>query len=104
LVPDIGAPEKAMRSAKSAVVKAGEPRIIERPDGFWWVSEDGRRECGPFRTLVDAELDMENLGDDTGFEPGETLAEAEDEIGINGWIDPDTGQPAEDVITRTEDH
>lgn len=28
-------------------------------------------------------------------EPGETLLEAEDEIGINGWIDPDTGEPAE---------
>ena len=35
---------------------------------------------------------------------GTTLAEAEDEIGISGWIDPDTGQPAEESIPRTEDH
>ena len=38
------------------------------------------------------------------YEPGESLAEAEDEIGISGWIDPDTGQPAEESIPRTEDH
>ena len=26
---------------------------------------------------------------------GETLEEAEDEIGISDWIDPETGQPGE---------
>lgn len=28
-------------------------------------------------------------------EPGETLQEAEDEIGINSWMDDETGEPAE---------
>lgn len=28
-------------------------------------------------------------------EPGETLAEAESELGINDWIDPETGEPPE---------
>ena len=32
------------------------------------------------------------------------LCEAEDEIGISSWIDPDTGQPAEESIPRTEDN
>ena len=41
---------------------------------------------------------------DSAYEPGETLAEAEDEIGISDWIDPDTGEPAEESIPRTEDH
>lgn len=27
--------------------------------------------------------------------PEETLAEAEREIGLNDWIDPETGEPAE---------
>jgi hypothetical protein len=27
--------------------------------------------------------------------PGETLAEAESEIGVADWIDPDSGEPAE---------
>ena len=42
--------------------------------------------------------------EDGSYEPGETLAEAEDEIGISDWIDPDTGEPAEESIPRTEDH
>ena len=41
---------------------------------------------------------------DSAYEPGETLEEAEDEIGISSWIDPDTGEPAEESIPRTEDH
>jgi hypothetical protein len=28
-------------------------------------------------------------------EPGESLAEAESELGINDWIDPETGEPPE---------
>ena len=28
-------------------------------------------------------------------EPGETLEEAEQELGVNAWIDSDTGEPAE---------
>jgi hypothetical protein len=32
---------------------------------------------------------------DDDAEPGESLEEAEGEIGIADWIDPDTGQPAE---------
>ena len=35
-------------------------------------------------------------------EPGETLEQAEEEIGISDWIDPETGQPGE-VSFRLED-
>ncbi len=93
-------------------IPAGTPeversRIVERPDGFYWHTENRGKEFGPFPSLLDAAADMQAMGDtafDTGYEPGETLAEAEDEIGISGWIDPDTGQPAEESIPRTEDH
>jgi len=34
----------------------------------------------------------------------EALQEAESELGINEWIDPDTGGPAEDNVPRIEDH
>ena len=96
----------------SRTVPAGTPeddrsRIVERPDGFYWHSADRAAEYGPFPTLPEAVADMQAAGDsafDTTYEPGETLAEAEDEIGISGWIDPDTGQPAEESIPRTEDH
>ena len=82
-------------------------RIIERPDGYYWRAEDRGAEYGPFPTLPEAAADMRSADEsafDTTYEPGESLAEAEDEIGIAGWIDPDTGQPAEESIPRTEDN
>ena len=78
-------------------------RIIERPDGFYWRAEDSGTEYGPFPSLTETAADLRS-SKESGYEPGETLAEAEDEIGISGWIDPDTGEPAEESIPRTEDH
>jgi hypothetical protein len=37
-------------------------------------------------------------------EPGETLREAEDEVGIAEWIDSDTGEAAEESVPRVEEH
>jgi hypothetical protein len=78
-------------------------RIVERPDGFYWQEKDGQREYGPFDSLMDAVQDME-IGGDRTLEAGESLEEAEDEIGIADYLDPDTGQPAEDGIPRLEGH
>ena len=40
-----------------------------------------------------------------GFvEPGETIEEAEAEVGVSGWVDPETGEPAEESIPRLEEH
>ena len=77
--------------------------IIERPDGFYWEAKSGR-EYGPFTTLAEAEADMLSGGPPAGGEDTEALPEAESEIGISEWIDPDTGGPAEDHIPRLEDH
>jgi hypothetical protein len=33
---------------------------------------------------------------ESDYEPGETLEQAEDEIGMSGWIDPETGEPGEE--------
>ena len=78
-------------------------RVFERPDGFYWQSKTGGREYGPFATLLDAVQDMQR-SDEGSIEPGESLEEAEAELGIANWIDPDTGEPAEDVSPRIEDH
>ena len=78
-------------------------RIIERPDGFYWQSTADHREYGPFANLFEAVADMQ-AAEESGFEPGETLAEAEDEIGIADWIDEETGAPAEESVPRLEDH
>jgi len=78
-------------------------RIVERPDGYYWQERDGGREYGPFATLLEAVQDMEAGGDEDA-EPGETLAEAESEIGISDHVDPDTGELAEEQRPRLEDH
>jgi hypothetical protein len=45
--------------------------------------------------LLEAVQDMQYRGE-TSYEPGSTLEEAESEIGIAPWIDPDTGVPDSD--------
>ena len=78
-------------------------RILERPDGFSWQAKDGGREYGPFATLVEAVADMQAV-DNGAPQPGETLAEAESEIGIAEYLDPETGEPAEEERPRLEEH
>ena len=81
-------------------------RVIERPDGFYWESKETKELRGPFATRAEAEADMlagggadEDLDTAVGG-----LQEAESELGISEWIDPDTGVPAEDNVPRIEDH
>lgn len=78
-------------------------RIIERPNGFFWQAKDNGREYGPFATLLEAVQDMQ-ASDEAAIEPGETLEEAESEIGIAGFVDPETGEPAEEERPRLEEH
>lgn len=78
-----------------------ETRIVERPDGFYWQAKDDGREYGPFATLLEAVQDMQG-SDEAAPEPGETLQEAEAEIGVADWVDPDTGAPAEEERPRIE--
>jgi hypothetical protein len=78
-------------------------RIVERPDGVYWQDKESGREYGPFATLLEAVQDME-VGGDRNLESGGTVGEAEEEIGISDYLDPDTGQPAEDGVPRLEDH
>ena len=83
-------------------------RIFERPDGFYWQSADGPRPHGPFATLLEALGDQAlEQGTSDGEEPlevAETLEEAEAEVGISGWIDPDSGELAEEERPRLEEH
>jgi hypothetical protein len=78
-------------------------RVVERPDGYYWQSLDGKRERGPFESLAAAEQDLEIYDEET-LEVGETLEEAEAEIGIADWLDPETGELAEEEVSRVEEH
>lgn len=79
-----------------------EARLIVRPDGVYWLDLAGEQQYGPFTTVEEAVADMQEA--DAALEVGETLAEAESEIGIADWIDPDTGEPAEEGRPRLGDN
>jgi hypothetical protein len=68
--------------------------VIQRPDGFYWLAPDGLQAFGPFESPELARADHDAY-DEQAPEPGETLEEAERDLGISDWIDPDTGEPAE---------
>lgn len=78
-------------------------RIIERPDGFYWQDKASGEEFGPFATLLETVQDME-FHAEGAIEVGETPEEAEAEVGVADWIDPETGLPAEESVPRIEDH
>jgi len=94
------------RRKKSSVSRdeTGAEPILKRPDGFYWQGKSGELR-GPFVTRAEAEADRLAGGSTEGdFDAGESLQEAESEIGVSEWIDPDTGVPAEDSVPRLEDH
>jgi hypothetical protein len=95
----VPAPESVAQDTPMATVAS----VIQRPDGYYWLGADGRAEVGPFASLVEAEADLNASADDSP-EPGESLYEAEQELGIADWLDSETGELAEDTRTRLEDH
>ncbi len=78
-------------------VELGE--LVHRPDGYYWQAADGTEELGPYATMDEALAEVGGADADDDAEEGESLEEAEDEIGIADWIDPDTGEPAEGLST-----
>ena len=101
------AKRRAAAPKEQAPAKEGAPlagRVIERPDGFYWEAKKGETH-GPFATRAEAEANMlaDGAADEDEMEAG-ALQEAESELGVAEWIDPDTGGPAEDNVPRIEDH
>jgi hypothetical protein len=78
-------------------------QVIERPDGFYWQDKPSGKMYGPYRTRLEAMQDMMEGQNENRYEEGESLEDAEAEIGIADWIDPETGQPAEGVSRRLGD-
>jgi hypothetical protein len=83
-----------MTTITQALPDEDQTRVIERPEGFYWQDKLTDKLYGPFATRLEAALNMQDQ-DDSGFGEGESLADAEAEIGIADWTDPETGQPAE---------
>jgi len=88
---------KAIEDEAITEVEMGQ--VVLRPDGYHWQAVNGKHEFGPFATMEEALAEMEAASSEDEAEPGESLEEAEGELGIADWIDPDTGEPAEGQST-----
>lgn len=87
-----------LASDTAAVTATGgeEPVIVDRPDGYYWLSPDGRQEFGPYESHELAQAAGRAAGAEDATQASvEELEQAEREIGIADWIDPETGEPAE---------
>ena len=69
-------------------------QIVERPDGYYWQAPDSQPELGPFESYELAQASRDAAADES-VERGDELRQAERDIGINDWIDAETGEPAE---------
>lgn len=78
-------------------------RVIKGRHGFYWQDRESGEIFGPFATVLDAVNDMKYDAEAQPV-PGETLQEAESEIGMADWIDPETGAPAEEQVPQIEEH
>ena len=90
--------DESLEDGDESITEVEMGSIMLRPDGYHWQSPDGKNEFGPFDSVEAALADMESAGEESA-EPGESLQEAEDELGVADWIDPDTGELAEGQST-----
>lgn len=90
--------EPALDADDASVQEVEIGQLVHRPDGYHWQTADGKHEFGPFATMEAALADMQSAAEGAA-EEGETLEEAEDELGISDWVDPDTGELAEGYST-----
>lgn len=68
--------------------------FVEHPDGWYWLAPDGQQQFGPFADRQTARAERDRYSEEAPAE-GETVQEAEHEIGMGDWIDAETGAPAE---------
>ena len=55
-------------------------RVVEHPDGWYWVAPDGHQQFGPFESMEAVLADMDIA--DAGPDAGQTLAETERVMGL----------------------
>ena len=98
------APRK--NSGDKALFADGTVRVLERERGFYWCLQGEKRLYGPYATLLEVVDDIDTRTGRAAAEEQaeESLEDMERDMGLNGWIDPDTGLPAEDGRPRLELH
>ena len=62
-------------------VSASADRVVARPDGFYWLADDGEQEFGPFQTAAQA-LAAANEAIEATVDEERALQDVEAEIGV----------------------
>lgn len=93
------APANEQRSTAGSPV-IHQSSIVEDTEGFFWRDSETDALVGPFRTRAEAIADRDSPGpledgvDDLAAATDvDAVHEVEAEIGIDDFIDPDTGEP-----------
>ena len=85
----------ALRPPAAPLIDGASPAVIERPDDCSKVLDDGHQGSGPFESYELAQAYRDAVGVEA-LAPGETSQETVHEIGVDDWIDAETGSPADD--------
>ena len=78
----------ARPGADRSSAETGSDRVVARPDGYYWVADDGQQEFGPYPTSAQA-LAAASEAADTAAEEEEALKQAEADIGVAERLDRD---------------
>jgi hypothetical protein len=84
-----------------ATATADADRVVARPDGYYWVADDGRQEFGPFETAAQA-LAAAREAIEVAIAQAQVLQQAEDEIGVAERADHDVVEIDEQLPASTE--
>jgi len=94
------APRKKKEAGAASAPAAHQPSIVEGEDGFYWRDSETDTLVGPFATHASAVADRDSPGpaddgpdDIAALADSDAVHEVEAEIGIEDFIDPDTGEP-----------
>jgi hypothetical protein len=85
---------RVIAESTSTQTRDDDSSLVEHPDGWYWIAPDGHQQFGPYESRSVARADRDRGNEEAPVE-GETVQEAEGEIGVADWIDAETGAPAE---------
>jgi hypothetical protein len=93
--------EMTRAARQGAGTGAATDRVVARPDGYYWVADDGEQEFGPYPTAAQA-LAAANEAIEATVEEEQALQDAEAEIGVAERQDRDIVEVDEQVPPASE--
>jgi len=85
---DAARPAAAHTRPIRAAAESGTDRVVARPDGYYWLADDGQQQFGPYPTAAQA-LAAASEAAETAAEDEEALQQVEADIGIAERLDRD---------------